>query len=345
MAAMSLPPNHPLVKTATALARLPASQHPITNPAQLQKLSPSAQARVNAVANHPVLRAVALGQTTAASVTDPTGSTQAQTNDGGNLGYGMGYGHQRIPNVRHVLLGVAALALTAAQANAKFTATPQVDFKPGKFVAMPGFNGSVANVQSGVRPQYVSTAGEDADMYQPLSYGSELDLDAVKAAVSIQGQVTNGNATATQTFYGAFIGEAVGKSYRPLSSKLQTGSLGSSGSVSANGTGTLSLTPQLDYTVRKLILTPGATFSDAFIITSISAGVLPQLMSGDPIPASVFTDLYPLFVDFDKVSAATSLSINYQNVSGSAAVLKGSTRGDCDPTQLASYGAMASVNA
>lgn len=338
-------PSDPLVKTAMALSRLPADAHPIHNPSQMNKLSAGAKARVQAVANNPQLRAIATGKATAASVTDPTGATQPQTNQGGTLGYGMGYGHRRGPSVRHVLLGISVLTLTAAQANVKFSATPLVDFKPDKFVALPGFNGTIANIQSGVRPQYVSTSGEDADMYQPLSYGSELDLDAVKAAVAIQGQVTNGNATATQTFYGAFIGEAVGKAYRPLSSKLQTGSLGTSGAVSSNGTGTLTLTPLLDYTVRKVIFTPGSAFSDAFVITSISSGVLPQLMSGDPIPASVFTDLYPLFVDFDRVSAAVPLSIAYQNVSSGSAVLKGSTRGDCDPNQLVQFSGLATVNA
>jgi hypothetical protein len=278
-----------------------------------------------------------------ASATDPTGATKGRSNSGGDLGWGSGFGHYRKANIRHVLLGIAATVLTAGQANVQFKATPQVDFKPDAMVVMPGFSGTIASVQSGVRPQYVSTAAEDADMYQPLSYGRELDLDAVKAAVSIIGQVTNSNATAAQTMYGCFIGEAVGKRYRKLKSKLQVGSLGTSGSVSSNGTGSLTLVPQIEYTTRKIILTPGASFSDAFIITSISCGVQNQLMSFDPLPASVFSDLFPLFLDLDVVKPGVTLTIGYQNVSGGAAVLKGSTRGDCDPEDLVNFQGMTDV--
>jgi hypothetical protein len=123
------------------------------------------------------------------------------------------------------------------------------------------------------------------------------------------------------------------------------GSLGTSGSVAASGAGSLVLTPLIEYTPRKLLFTPGASFADAFIITNITAGIQPQLMSGDPIPASVFTDLFPLFVDFDLCKTNTPLTVYYQNVSAGAAVLKGSSRGDCDPQDLVRYGGLDDVAA
>lgn len=327
-----------LAAMAVNLAKLPKDKHPVHSPTAKAKLSSSGKAKLNAIMSDPHLASIATSGTPP-SATDPTGGTQTKSNAGGTLGWGSGFSHLRSPNIRHVLLGITAVALTAGQANAPFKATPNVGFKPDRMVVMPAFSGTVAAVQSGVRPQYVNQAAEDADMYQPLSYGGELDLDSVKAAVSIVGQVTNANATAAQTFYGCFVGEATGTKYRTLTSKLQVGSLGTSGSVSANGTGSLTLTPLLSFTARKVLFTPGSAFSDAFIITSITCGVQPQLMSGDPIPASVFSDLFPLFVDFDPCKPAVPLTVNYQNVSGGAAVLKGSTRGDCDPEELASYAA------
>lgn len=337
-----------LTSMAKALSRLPPNANPLHNPDAHAKLSPQAQAKVNAIKAGPSLHMQAVsgasssGQADGPSATDPTGATKAKTRAGGDLGWGSGFSHLRMPGVRHVLLGVTALTL-AAGVTSKMQATPLTDFKPDRFVSMPGFSGTIAGIQSGLRPQYVSQVGEDADMYQPISYGGELDLDAVKASIAIIGQVTNGNATASQTFYGAFIGEALGKKYRAITSKLQVGSLGTSGSVSASGTGSLTLYPLIEYTARKVLFTPGASFSDAFIITSISSGIQPQLMSGDPVPASVFSDLFPLFVDFDPVTANVPLIFNYQNVSAGAAVLKGSTRGDCDPEDLVKYGGLTDV--
>lgn len=329
---------------AQALSQLPPERHPLKNPQAARKLAPRGRQLLAGVVADPDLHQMALGNDRSGTIgggpsaTDPTNVHSVNR----GLGWGNAYAG-RNPMVRHLMVGVTAVALTAGQANAPFKATPNVDFKPNRFSSMPGFSGTVSGIQSGVRPQYVSNAAEDADMYQPLSYGGELDLDAVKAAVPINGFVNNGNATAAQTFYGAFIGEAVGVKYRQFTSKLMDGSLGTSGSVSASGTGSLVLTPLIQYTVRKVLLTPGASFSDAFIITSITAGIQNQLMSNDPIPASIFTDLYPLFVDFDPVKPSVPLTIAYQNVSSGAAVLKGSTRGDVDPADLARYVNMSDI--
>lgn len=349
-----------LKQMAHHIKNLHPSKNPFTNPAHGAAVSaadPQAAANLAAIHADPELKAIATGQADSdigtgsnpggstvgggggvPTATDPTGSVAT--------GAGLGWGNERAgrnPGVRHVLLGFTALTLTAAQTNAAAKATPNVDFKPNRFVSMPGVTGTISQIQSGIRPQYVSGASEDLDMYQPLSYGGELDLDAVKAAVPINAFVTNGNATASQTFYGCFIGQAIGMKYRRMTSKLMNGSLGTSGSVSAAGTGSLVLTPQIAYTARKVILTPGTTFSDAFIITSITAGIQNQLMSNDPIPASVFSDLYPLFVDFDRVTPSVPLTVAYTNVSTGAATLKGSTRGDCNPADLARYTNMTDI--
>lgn len=337
---------------ARAISALPDHKHPLKNPSIIATLDPNAQRNLKIIASDPTLSAIATGnaashtgnaasQTTGGgpSATDPTGSSTTNA----QLGWGNAFTTGRNPRVRHVLLGFAATVLAAGAANVVVKATPNVDFKPNRMVIQPGFSGTIAGVQSGIRPQYVSNAAEDADMYQPLSYGGELDLDAVRAAVSIVGQITNSNATASQTFYGAFIGQAIGMPYRRLTSKLMDGSMGTSGSVSASGTGSLVLTPLIQYTARKVLFTPGASFSDAFIITSITAGIQNQLMSGDPIPASVFSDLYPLFVDLDVVKPSVPLTIAYQNVSAGAATLKGTTRGDVNPMDLARYSNMSDV--
>jgi len=349
-------PKQHLASMAVQLGKLPAHANPMHSQEAMNKLAPVAQARVQAIAADPTLKPLAMsagagggggGTSTPGgkvSQTDPSGATKPMTSGGGDFGWGAGVGHLRNQKIRHVLLGIAATALTAGQANVQWKATPLVDFLPHQLIAMPAVTGTVSGIQSGVRPQYVNTAAEDLDMYQPLSYGKELALDAVTAAVSIVGFVTNGNATAAQTFYGCFIGEAVGKSYRPITSKLQVGSLGTSGSVAAAGTGSLTLTPLIEYTTRKILFTPGSTFSDAFIITSITCGIQNQLMSSDPIPASVFNDLYPLFLDLDRVKAAVPLTINYTNATaGTSATLKGTTRGDCDPADLINYGGMTDV--
>ena len=335
-------PDH--IKMARTLATLDDDRHPLKSATAAAKLSSQARRNLAAIVADPKLHAMAVGSDGGGTVgggpsaTDPTQSHSVNK----GLGWGNAFGG-RNPMVRHLMLGVTAVTLTAGQANVAWKATPNVDFKLNRFSSMPGFSGTISGIQAGVRPQYVTNAAEDADMFQPTSYGGELDVDPVKAAVSINGFVNNGNATASQTFYAAFIGEAVGVKYRKFTSKIMNGSLGTSGSVSANGTGSLVLTPLLQYTARKVLFTPGAAFSDAFIITAITAGVQNQLMSNDPIPASVFNDLYPLFVDFDVVKPSVPLTIQYQNVSAGAAVLKGSTRGDCNPSDLARFGDMTDI--
>ncbi len=328
------------VEMARNLARLPPHEHPLMSPTARAKLGPIAQKNIAAIEADPALTAIA--KSTNATATDPTGSRQTDK----SVGWGP-WETNRNPRVRHVLLGITPALAIAAGATVNVNATPRVDFKGNRVVLFPGFNGTYANLQSGVRPQYVSAAAEDADMYQPASYGGEIDMDAVKASITISAQVTN-NAGGAQSFWGAYMGQVIGQNNRVvgarrLQSKLMNGSLGTSGSVAANGTGSLTLTPLLKYTARKVLVTPGASFSDAFIITNIQAGVQPQLMSPDPIPASVFNDLYPLFVDFDPTSQAVPLIVSYQNVSAGAAVLKGTTRGDVDPRELAQFENMTDI--
>lgn len=331
------------------LAKLPADKHPFHNPmhmARIARQDPKLHRQLQRIQANPTMAAAASSggsgavSTSAVAGAIPTAADPTGTNvagQAGNLGWGQMIGG-RLPNVRHVLLGFAALALGAG-ASGQATATPNVAFKGNAFVGMPSvlFGGTVSQFQSGIRPQYVTLASEDLDMYQPLSYGRELDLDPVKAAVAINATVTNG-AAGTATFYGALIGVAVGVKYREQTSKLMNGSLGSSGAVSAGGTGSLTLTPLIGYTPRKVLFTPGSGFSDYFIVTSITAGIQNQLMGVSPIPASVFNDLFPLFVDFDRISPAVPLTVNYQNVSASAGTLKGSTRGDVNAADLAKYG-------
>lgn len=331
------------------LSRLPPNRHPFHNPtvmARVAKQDPQLHKQLVAIQSNPQTAAAASSggsgavSTSAVEGASPTAADPTGTNvagQPGNLGWGQMLGG-RMPNVRHVLLGFAALMLAAA-ATGQATATPNVAFKANAFVGMPAvlFSGTISQFQSGIRPQYVTLAAEDLDMYQPLSYGRELDLDPVKAAVNINASVTNSTG-GTATFYGALIGVAVGVKYREQTSKLMNGSLGTSGSVSAGGTGSLTLTPLIGYTPRKVLFTPGSAFSDYFIVTSITAGIQNQLMGPSPIPASVFNDLFPLFVDFDKISPAVPLTVNYQNVAASAGTLKGSTRGDVNSADLAKYG-------
>ena len=330
--------NATLHEVAKSISRLKPEDHPMHSAAARQRLGPIAQRNLAAIEADPTLTQIAKSKVQPGSTTtDPTGSRRTDA----SVGWGP-WDTMRNPKVRHVLLGFTPALSIATGATVAVKATPNVDFKANRMEILPGFNGVIAGVQSGIRPQYVSSAAEDADMYQPLSYGGELDLDAVKAAVAINGQVTN-NAVGAQSFWGAFIGQAIGMKYRPLTSKLMVGSLGTSGSVAANGTGSLVLTPAIAYRCRKVLVTPGAGFGDAFIITSIQAGIQPQLMSPDPIPASVFTDLYPLFVDFDPTNPSVPLTIQYQNVSAGAAVLKGSTRGDVNKADLAQYENMSDI--
>lgn len=360
-----------LASMAGAISQLPAHMNPLRSPAAAAKVHPSVLPKLQAIQANPALHNLATnGQGSTAAATnainsgaggsgmappagatsafgggsDPADPTGTRVHHGGTgWGAGAAQGIMRDSRVRHVLLGFTALTLTAGQTGALAKATPTVDFKPNRMIAMPGVTGTIQNIQSGIAPQYVSGAAEDLDMYQPVSYGGEVDLDPVDASVPINAFVNNGNATAAQTFYGAFIGEAVGIEYREFSSKIMAGSLGTSGSVSASGTGTLTLTPLIRYTTRKISVTPGASFSDAFVITAITAGIQNQLMSGDPIPASVFSDLFPLFVDFDVVKPSVPLAVSYQNVSAGAATLKGTTRGDVDPSDLVRFKKMTDV--
>lgn len=348
---MAMPANAQHAALAHSLSLKPASQNPFLSAGAMtavQQNAPHLLPHLAAIAANPTLLAhatsggsrgaggsggAAMGQP---SATDPTGSS--------NPNRGVGYGQMlmgRQSNVRHNLLGWKATAVTTGGANQIVTSTPLLSFKPNRIVIAPTLivaGNSIQQFQVGVRPQFAATTAEPFDVYGPTTYSGEVDFDVIPAAIAMSAYV---NTTASATFYACSIGEVIGQPYRPYSSKLQVAGLGST-TVAAGASATIALSPLIDYTVRKIALTPGAAYSDAFIITSITCGVQNQLMSTDPIPASVFSDLYPLFLDLDKVSAAVPLTLIVQNITTASAVFQGTTRGDVDPSQLSRWGSMTS---
>lgn len=343
---------------AMKLSKLPTGSNPLLSHSAMQAVQakqPSLVPHLQAIAMHPQLSALATNgagaQTlpggsagagpTQVSATDPTGASNVNR----SVGWGAGAStSRRLPNVRHNILGFTAQSVASATSNVKVTATPAVNFKGQRIVLAPtvvSATGQISGVTVGVRPQFAASTGEPFDVYSPTSYGGEIDMDVCPAAIQISAYISN-SATVSFSFYGAIVGEAVGVPYRPLSSKLQVAGLGAT-VVTAGATATITLAPQMDYTVRRISLTPGGTFSDGFIITQILCGVQNQLMSGDPIPASVFNDLFPLAIDLDKINAATNLQIVVQNILTVSAVFQGTTRGDVDPQDLAKWGPMQSA--
>lgn len=332
------------VTYARKLGAMNPAQNPFVNPsamAALAKQAPHLVPHLMSIAQDPSCYALAMGSSgdfsPTGSATDPTGASSRNRGLGWNSGQTL-----RMPNLRHNILGFKATAVAAGVSGQIFNAKPAVPFKGQRIVLDPisiAAGGSIRGIQVGVRPQFAAVTDEPWDVYGPASYAGDIDLDVCPAAIDITSTVTS---VANGTLYGAIIGEAIGQRYRALTSKLQVAGLGST-TVAAGATATITLAPQMDYTIRKLALVPGTGFSDGFVIKSILCGVQNQLMSTDPIPASTFTDLFPVFLDLDKINAATNLSLVVTNVTGGNAVFAGTTRGDVDPSQLAKWGQMQSA--
>lgn len=349
-------PEH--IKLAAKLSNVHPSEHPLHNPqvmAGLQRTNPDLANHIRAIGNHPVLRKVATPPAattggngsgamqsptvgpggsggagpTQSSATDPTGAT----NPNRAMAYGNRANVRRLSNIRHQLCGFKSVALTATTNNQPVAATPQVAFKTERIVLAPtvvAAGGSIAQFIVGNKNQVAGNTVEPFEVYSATSYAGEVDFDICQAALSISALA---NTVGNVQFYGALVGLVQAKPIRPKHTKVMPMGLG----ITAVGAGlstTVTIFPQIDFVTRKVALTTGATFADAFVINSIMCGNQLQFASQDPVPASVFTDQYDLYLDFDMCNAAVGLTFNITNISDASATFQGTLRGDIDPAQM-----------
>ena len=263
----------------------------------------------------------------------PTGGSDATAYSGNFLNPSQG-SFQRLPDVRHQVLGMTALVLgAAATGQAKFT--PQMRFKGNRVVFPSNLTaGFVSNLLVGTRPQYAAAGAEPLDMFTELAWSGIWDLDVCEVGQVITATITT---VAGQTVYGAIIGEALdGRAYTLLRSPLKRVAVPST-NVGAGATANIPVTPQVRFKIRKFV-TDDAT-NQNFIINQLNVGINPQLMSGDPVPAAAFGErAIDTWLDCDEAYVGNVININVTNTSGGAANFQGAFLGDVDPRDL--YGSV-----
>lgn len=335
---MSNPNDHPLMPIARSFASMPANLNPLRNPSARARLPAHLQPHVDAIAANPTLAAVASGASTPSGATPgPSGGSGASYSTATQLSLAPNQSQfKRLPDVRHQVCGMAPAVFGGAGSLAgKFT--PQVRFKGNRLVIPSNTHAgtTISNMLVGTKPQYAAASTEPFDMFEEQSTGGVWDLDVCEIGQVIQMSIT---ATAATTVFACIIGEALdGKPYPMLRSPLKR--IGFTQNVLASATTSVTITPQVRFKTRKLIL-DDSTASN-FTIVSFNVGITPQFISGDPVPASAFTELsQDVWLDCDEAYIGNVITLTVTNNDGGAAhVFGGALLGDVDPRDLASaYG-------
>lgn len=327
-----------LMPLAKSFRMMPGHMNPIRNPAAKAKLSENLHAHVDAIAADPQLSAVASG----------TDQGQNQMNTGpGTGGSGASFGQtqnsvqpnqaqfKRLPDVRHNIVGMAALIFAGA-GSAKAVFAPQTRFKPNRLVIPSSTlaGTTIGNVLVGTRPQYAASSTEPFHMFEEQSTAGVWDMDVCEIGQQVTGSVTVTGAT---TVYACLVGEALdGKPYTMLRSPLKR--IATVQAVGAGVTANVNITPQVRFKTRKLVV-DDATAAN-FVINSFNVGISPQFISGDPSPAGAFSEVaQDVWLDCDEAYIGNQITLNVTNTSGGALNFGVSLLGDVDPRDLQSaYG-------
>ena len=262
--------------------------------------------------------------------TDPSGAY----NPNRAVSYSGRGNSQRKENIRHQILGFATASLASGGLNQKVVAKPQVNFKGVRLTVQPSVvaaSCTIGSIAVGTTNQLAGNTLIPCDVFGPTSYAGDVDLSLCKAALDIAMLVNSGAAV---QFNAGIVGLVQGKPIRPKHTKVQAFGL-SPTNVPANSTVTITYNPQIDFVPRKVALTPGAGFSDSLIINNVQCGQMLQTASADPYPASMHTDLFPLDLDWDMITASVALQWTVTNLTANVAVFQGIVQGDVDPAQLA----------
>lgn len=322
-----------LVPVAQALAKQPHHANPIHQPhvhAALRNSHPELAKHIDQIKSDPALRAIASGSGPSGGSGASAGSSAAQDSIAPNQTL-----YKRLPQVRHQLLGMAALVfLGAGTSVGKYT--PQMRFKGNRLVIPSNTlaGTTISNVLVGTRPQYASAgSSEPFDMFEEQSTGGIWDLDVCDIGQFISISYTVTGAT---TVYSCIIGEMLdGKAYSSIRSPLKRAGWGTGTATVASGASTnITITPQVRYKIRKLIADD--TTAKYFAITQLTVGITPQFVSPDPVPLAAFTEIaQDVWVDWDEAYIGNVVTLTLLNIDNNARAINGSTLGDVDPRDLA----------
>lgn len=346
---MNLSPSlvsHPLFPLAAHLSTLPVGQHPLLNPSVKRLYPANVQANINQISRIPQLAAVATGQTATQpgavssipSVQAPSGASDPSTSAVGDQMSGNGQWNpsffRRIPTRRHLMCGMASLALggnSSGTANFK----PQTAFK-GNHLIFPSnlTQGTVSNMLVGAYPQFAAQGAEDFAEFREDSTGGMWDLDPCDPGVVISATVTT---VAAQTIVGCIVGEAYDqRAYPLLRSPLKRVGIPST-AVGAGATVTISVLPQVRFKARKIALTLSNV--TGLIINSWLVGINPVFVSGDPVPAVALSEFaQELWLDLDEAHAGNVISFSVTNPTGAGLTFSGGLLGDVNPDDLSKMG-------
>jgi len=243
-------------------------------------------------------------------------------------------GMMRLPQARLEVCGSAALVLSNLITQGSMKWKPQRDFKGVRLVIPSGEDtGSfLSNLLVGNKPIYLGTGNEPAENFSELSSAGFVDFPVCRAGIEISATFSNTTLAGATTFYSALLGFVIdGKFPEPLKGYLRRMAIPPQ-VVAAGAAFQYALNPQDALKVRKLAVEN--TAAPSFILTQVSIGNEPQLLSGDPIPAQAFADRATgVWVDWDRCKTGQQIFLSVTNVSAAPATFQGSLLGDIDESQ------------
>jgi len=313
--------------TADALKSIPVAQNPLYNPAMYRTLPAQSRAAIHAAAGQvisgqpPAQRPVTVDIDSLEGIHgyESSGALDPRT------------GLLRVPAARLEICGAAPLTLAAA-ATGTLKFNPQRDFKAVRLIIPSAEEFAdttyIQNILVGNRPIYLGTGNEPVENFSELSTAALVDFPICRVGLTIAGTLINGSGS-SQTFYAALLGYVTdGKAPEPLKGHLRRMAIPPQ-SVASAATFTYALNPQDAFKVRKFVIDQGVAAS--FIVSAVSIGNEPQLLSSDPVPAQGFADrAQDLWLDWDRCKTGQQIFITVTNTSGSTANFQGALLGDVD---------------
>lgn len=335
-----------LAAAALALANKPRHLNPSLTPGAINQYPPSAQPLITAVLNHPVHSATARSGGLGGIIMAASGGTVRPMPDA------------RQPTERHQLLGFNSTSIGTG-ATSSVTATPYAPFRGRRLVLSPltiatGSPGYVNTLQVGVRPQFAALNNEPLEMFAAGMQSGYCELDEATPAIGISMNVA---VTATVTVYGCVVGitrrNKADNRPQGANRKLLRMPLNISAGLAAAGSANYTVTPTLKFWARKIALGEADQNAETIMgLTAVAAtGCAGQNTTGlfvgpnsqlanlptatAPVPSSVFTPLYDLWLDLDMADTAVPITFQQTTISTVSCFFAGVIEGDAQYSDLA----------
>jgi hypothetical protein len=237
----------------------------------------------------------------------------------------------RLPQARLEVCGSAKLTLSNVLLSGTMKWNPQRDFKAVRFLFPSGEDAGtyIANFLVGNKPIYLGTGNEPAENFSELSTAGQVDFPICRVGITISATVSNATLGGATDLYTALLGYVTdGKQSEPLKGFLRRMAIPPQ-VVATAASFTYALNPQDAFKVRKFVVEN--TAAPSFIVTQVSIGNEPQLLSGDPIPAQAFGDrAQDTWVDWDRCKTGQQIFLTVTNITGGNATFQGALLGDVD---------------